>query len=106
MFFVYCLSSLWRSYLYVGLTDNLERRINEHQSGKNHTTKPYRPFEIIFSETFNTRKEARQKEKYLKSGVGKEFLKTIMKIKSPGGETCLPAGRSSLGHRKIPQIFC
>jgi putative endonuclease len=92
MFFVYCLSSLSRNYLYVGLTDNLERRFSEHQSGKNHTTKPYRPFEIIFSEIFKTRKEARNKEKYLKSGVGKEFLKTITKNNSPVGETCLPAG--------------
>ena len=79
MYFVYCLSSLSRSYLYVGLTNNLERRFNEHQAGKNHTTKPYRPFEMIYYESFETRKEARNKEKHLKSGVGKEFLKAIMK---------------------------
>ena len=79
MYFVYCLSSLARNYLYVGLTDNLERRINEHQSGKNRTTKPYRPFKLIYSEKFATRHEARTKEKYLKSGVGKEYLKSILK---------------------------
>jgi len=59
------------------LTDNVERRFTEHQSGNNKTTKPYRPFKIILIETFNTRPEARLREKYLKSGVGKEFLKSL-----------------------------
>ena len=84
MFFVYCLNSMSRNYLYVGLTDNLERRFNEHQSGKNHTTKPYRPFQLIYFEGFETRQDARNKEKYLKSGVGKEYLKSIRDGKYPG----------------------
>ena len=41
------------------------------------TTKPYIPFILIYSEKFETRAEARDKEKYLKSGSGKEFLKTL-----------------------------
>ncbi|NWF87891.1 MAG: hypothetical protein HXY50_00350, partial [Ignavibacteriaceae bacterium] len=41
----------------------------------NRTTKPYAPFELVHSEIFPTRTEARDREKYLKSGVGKEFLK-------------------------------
>jgi putative endonuclease len=79
MFFVYAIRSLNRTYIYVGLTENVERRFLEHQSGKNKTTKPYRPFEIILVEEFPTRIEAREREKYLKSGIGKEFLKTIIK---------------------------
>jgi putative endonuclease len=78
MFIVYCLASLSRKYLYVGLTENLERRFNEHQFGKNRTTKPYCPFKIIYTERFETRIQAREKEKYLKSGTGKEFLKKII----------------------------
>ena len=65
-----------RNYIYVGLTDDLERRVHEHNSGWEKTTKPYRPFNLIFAESFSTRTEARMKEKYLKSGVGKEFLKS------------------------------
>ena len=78
MFYVYSIQSLSRNYIYVGLTDNVDRRFNEHQSGKNRTTKPYRPFKIVLIENFVTRPEARIREKYLKSGVGKEFLKALI----------------------------
>ncbi|WP_293893399.1 GIY-YIG nuclease family protein [Flavobacterium sp.] len=77
MYYVYAISSLERNYIYVGLTDNLERRFSEHNNGKNKTTKPYLPFKIIYTQEFETRLEARQKEKYFKSGIGKEKLKII-----------------------------
>ena len=76
MFYVYVLVSVSRNYIYVGLTDNLQRRILAHNAGHNKTTKPYRPFTILFTEQFATRKEARCREKYLKSGCGKESIKT------------------------------
>jgi putative endonuclease len=66
-----------RNYTYVGLTNNVQRRFFEHQSGKNKTTKPYRPFKIILVQECATRQEARERERYLKSGVGKEFLKSL-----------------------------
>ena len=60
----------------MGLTNDVDRRLDEHQSGKNKTTKPYRPFSLIHVESFPTRKEARTREIYLKSGSGKEWIKT------------------------------
>jgi putative endonuclease len=78
MYYVYVIKSETRNYLYVGLTDNVERRLNEHQTGKNKTTKPYRPFRLILVEQFETRIKAREREKYLKSGIGKEFLKGLI----------------------------
>ena len=60
------------------MTDNLQRRISQHQNGENATTAPYRPFHFFHSEGFLTRPEARTREKYLKSGVGKEFLKQLL----------------------------
>ena len=77
MFFVYAIRSLTRNYIYVGLSNDYERRIREHNDGYERTTKPYRPFEIILIEEFLTRPEARQREKYLKSGVGKAYLKGL-----------------------------
>ncbi|GAB4132651.1 MAG: hypothetical protein Fur0015_06100 [Ignavibacteriales bacterium] len=71
------MKSKTRNYIYVGLTDNIERRFNQHNKGYNKTTKPYLPFELIYLQEFETRIEARQKEKYLKSGVGKELLKKL-----------------------------
>jgi len=76
-YYIYAIKSLSRNYIYVGLTNNLNRRISDHNKGYNKTTKPYAPFKLIYTEEFKTRVEARIKEKYLKSGVGKEFLKSI-----------------------------
>lgn len=78
MFFVYAISSLNRNYIYVGLTNDIERRFHQHQNGENKTTKPYLPFVLFYKEHFTTRPEAREREKYLKSGVGKEFLKQTL----------------------------
>jgi putative endonuclease len=77
MIYVYAISSLFRNYIYVGMTNNLERRFLEHNKGQNRSIKAYGPFKIIYSQTFPTRIEARIKEKYLKSGIGKEFLKSL-----------------------------
>ena len=79
MFYVYVINSLLRNYIYVGLTNNIERRLNQHNNGENKTTRPYSPFELILTEQFQTRKEARVREKYFKSGIGKEHIKAIMK---------------------------
>lgn len=76
MYFVYVLQSKERKYIYVGLTNNVDRRVAEHQRGKEKTTAPYRPFSLIHVEFFSTRPEARQREKYLKSGIGKEWIKS------------------------------
>ena len=75
MYYVYILTSKKRKYIYVGLTNDVDRRFTEHQSGKSKTTKPYRPFSLIHVESFSTRSQARKREKYLKSGSGKEWIK-------------------------------
>ena len=77
MFYVYVLRSLSRNYIYVGLTNDVRKRLRQHNSGLNRTTRAYRPFELIRIETFSTRIAARKREKYFKSGVGKEFLKSL-----------------------------
>jgi len=80
MITVYAISSLSKSYIYVGLSSQLEKRFARHNKGQNKTTKPYAPFKLIYTKEFATRKEARAHEKYLKSGVGKEYLKSISTI--------------------------
>jgi putative endonuclease len=59
------------------MSSDIERRISDHNNGYNKTTKPYRPFRVILVEEYETRDLARKREKYLKSGVGKEYLKTL-----------------------------
>ena len=78
MYYIYVLKSLKRKYVYVGISNNPERRIGQHNFGYNKTTKPYKPFKTTLIEKFNNRGEAREREKYLKSGFGKEYIKTII----------------------------
>lgn len=75
MFFVYVLKSSNNWRFYVGMTSNIERRIIEHNKGFTKSTKGYRPWDLFFLEEYDTRLEARKREKYLKSGIGKEFIK-------------------------------
>jgi len=75
VFYVYVLKSVERNYIYVRLTNSVERRLSEHNKGKERTTRAYRPFDLLFTESFVTRVEARKREKYLKSGCGKEWIK-------------------------------
>jgi len=78
MYYVYAISSESKKYIYVGMTNNVSRRFDEHNKGFNKTTKPYRPFKLILIENHIGRSEARAREKYLKSGSGKEFLKKLI----------------------------
>ncbi len=76
MYYVYALSSQVTNYIYVGLTDNVDRRVDQHNSGYEKTTKPYRPFKLILKEEFPDRPAARVRESYLKSTNGKRFLRS------------------------------
>jgi putative endonuclease len=77
MCYTYAIKSYEKNYIYVGLSNNPERRIAEHNNGKERTTRAYAPFKTILIEVHNTRTEARKREKYLKSGIGKEYLKSL-----------------------------
>jgi putative endonuclease len=77
MYIVYAISSINRNYIYVGLTSNLDARILRHNLGYEKTTKPYSPFMLIYTEVCTDRISARKREKYFKSGVGKEFLRNL-----------------------------
>jgi putative endonuclease len=78
MFTVYAIRSLKDGRIYVGFSSDVARRIKEHNSGKTRSTKGFRPWELIFTETVETRIEARKREKYWKSGTGKEQLKKML----------------------------
>ncbi|MCF6278910.1 MAG: GIY-YIG nuclease family protein [Flavobacteriaceae bacterium] len=60
------------------MTSNLDKRLSQHNAGKNRSTKVFVPWRVIFKENFDIRIEARKKEKYLKSGAGREFIKNFV----------------------------
>lgn len=77
MYYIYVIKSLKDGKNYTGLTNDITRRIKEHNIGKKSTPSTVQrgPFELIYSERCDNRKEARKREKFLKSGAGREFIK-------------------------------
>ena len=77
--YVYVLKSLKKQWLYVGVTSDLKNRYKEHSEGKSFSTKPYRPFELVFYEAYRNLKDAKRREQYLKTTKGKTTLRTMLK---------------------------
>ena len=76
MYTVYILQlSGIRKKIYIGFTSNLERRLSEHNKGSVRSTRN-NFVTLLHSETFESKKEAEKREKWLKSGVGREWIKT------------------------------
>lgn len=82
MFYVYVLKSLENGRLYTGSTNDLERRLHEHNSGRSKYTKLTKPFELVYKEEYNTKSEAYRRELFLKTGKGREFLKEILRLRA------------------------
>lgn len=78
MFWVYVLLSRTDKKLYVGQTANLAKRLALHDKGLVSATKLRRPLILIHSESFATRKEAMDREKFLKSLWGARFKKALV----------------------------
>ena len=79
MNYIYVLKSKKDLKRYIGLTNNLERRLLLHNSGKVKATKNRRPFELIYFEKFENRTKAAKREKFLKSGKVREYLNSNLK---------------------------
>lgn len=77
-YYVYVLKSELNGKHYTGHTSTLKQRLKQHNAGKTKSIKPYIPYKIIYTEKFKSRIEAVQREKYLKSGIGRDFIKTIL----------------------------
>ena len=78
MYFVYVLESQKDKNLYIGFTDNIDRRIKEHIEGKNFSTKSRLPLKLIFYEALPTLEEAVERERFYKSGRDHEVLYKIL----------------------------
>ena len=65
---------------YIGSTRDLDKRIEAHRQGRVRTTKGRRPVQLIYTEEFATYSEARSREIFLKSGTGREWLKSKLEI--------------------------
>ena len=64
---------------YIGYTSDLEKRIIEHNSGKTITTKRKKPWKVLYYELAFNKEDAIAREKYLKSRMGRRYLKNRLK---------------------------
>jgi len=76
-FSVYAVKSGKDGRIYIGMSEDPVRRLLEHNRGDTKSTKGYRPWKLIYTKDFESRMGARSEEKRLKSGYGREFLKTL-----------------------------
>ena len=79
MFYTYILLSEKDNRFYTGCTKNLRNRIKEHSSGKVFSTKHRLPVNLIYYEACINEEDAYQRERYLKSGIGKGYIKKRLK---------------------------
>ena len=75
MFYAYVVKSKSSDYLYKGHCEDLEARLNQHNSGMTEAIRPYIPFEVAYFEEFESREAAIRREKYFKSAAGRRYLK-------------------------------
>jgi len=78
MYYVYVLKSELDRKLYVGYTENLQSRLKRHQDGEVISTKPRRPFRLIFYEGYKSKEDAKRRERYLKTSKGKASLRMML----------------------------
>lgn len=79
MYYVYVLKSKKDAKLYTGFTSDLRKRFKQHQEGKSQATKGRGPFLLIYYEACLNEEDALAREIYLKSGMGKRYLKQRLK---------------------------
>ena len=78
MFFVYVLQSELDGGFYVGMTIDIERRLRQHNRGSQRSTRARRPLRLVFDEAYTSRTEARSRERFWKSGQGRELLRGVV----------------------------
>ena len=79
MFYTYVLKSEKNDRMYTGYTNDLRKRLIQHNEGKSYYTKRDKPYLLIYYEACLDEDDARSRELFLKSGVGKRYIKNRIK---------------------------
>jgi putative endonuclease len=88
-YFIYILQSKSTSQYYIGHTDNLARRISQHNDadyqGSKHTKRSKGPWTCVYTETYMTRSDAMQREKEIKAKKSRKYIDNLLNRQSPEG---------------------
>ena len=79
VFYVYVLRSESDSGFYIGFSTNLRARLRQHQDGESFATSHRGPWKLIYYEAYSEREDAEGREKFLKSGAGRRFLRAQLR---------------------------
>lgn len=79
MFYNYVIQSLKDGQLYIGFTNDLKKRVKEHNQGLNLSTKRYKPWKIVYYEACTDKDDAVRREGYLKTTQGGRLIKRRLK---------------------------
>lgn len=82
-YYIYVITSLKDGNIYIGFSRDVNKRIKAHNSGKVRSTKSRRPFKLVYLEEVANEKIALVRERFLKSGCGREFIKSIINKHAP-----------------------
>ena len=77
-FYTYILESQIDGSFYIGYTANLDQRLIYHNSGRGRYTRKKMPWDLVYQEEFQTKREALQRERYLKRMKSHAFLKDLI----------------------------
>ena len=86
MSFVYILQSMQNGRYYIGSTDDLERRLQDHEAGNTATTRHNKPWKLVYSERLLTLAEARRRERKIKSWKNPDYMVSKLGIRPDAGE--------------------
>jgi len=79
VYFLYILRSLKDGKLYIGVTNNIDKRLKQHNNGNTKSTKFRRPFILLYKESFSTRSEAMKREWHFKNtGEGNKLMRVLI----------------------------
>ncbi len=78
-YYVYVLKSIQAELTYVGYTENLKNRFLDHNKAKVKSTRPYAPLDLIHYEAYRNMRDAKRREKYLKTSSGRTTIRTMLK---------------------------
>ncbi len=78
-YYVYILHNEKKSFIYIGYSEALQQRVTAHNKGKSQSTKAFRPLKLLHYEAYSNRKDAKRRERYLKTNRGRTTLITMLK---------------------------
>jgi|SRR3989344_1713905 len=98
--YTYVLQSTTSNQWYTGVTNDLRKRFKQHQAGKSSSTRGRGPFRVMYYEMCKNQDDVRSRELYLKSGMGKRYLKNRLRRFLPARQS-LASDREFIASDKI-----